>query len=55
MTYDNIKSHQKAGLHPLSKKPTFGKTTGYVKFRLKIPKENLKAQKDLALYNSCSH
>ena len=39
----------------LSKKPTFGKTTGYVKFWLKIPKENLKAQKDLALYNSCSH
>ena len=28
VTYDDIKSHKKAGLHPLSEKYIFGKTTG---------------------------
>ena len=27
-TYDNIKSHKKTGLHPLSRRYIFGKTTG---------------------------
>ena len=27
LTYDNIKSHKKAGLHPLFRKHIFGKTT----------------------------
>ena len=30
MIYDNIKSHKKAGLHPLSRKCYFRKTTGGV-------------------------
>ena len=29
MTYDNIKSDKKPGLHPLSRKDIFGKTTGW--------------------------
>ena len=29
VTYDNIKSHKKPGLHPLSEKCIFGKTTGW--------------------------
>ena len=28
MSYDNIKSHKKTGLHPLSRRYIFGKTTG---------------------------
>ena len=28
MSYDNIKSHEKTGLHPLPEKYIFGKTTG---------------------------
>ena len=28
VTYDNIKNHKKPGLHPLSRRQTFGKTTG---------------------------
>ena len=28
VTYENIKSHKKAGFHPLSIKHIFGKTTG---------------------------
>ena len=31
MTYDNIKSHKKPGLHPLSRRYIFGKTTGGLK------------------------
>ena len=31
VTYDNIKSHKKPGLHPLSRRYIFGKTTGGVK------------------------
>ena len=31
MTYDNIKSHKKPGLHPLSRRYIFGKTTEGVK------------------------
>ena len=27
MTYDNIKSHKKPGLHPLTRTYNFGKTT----------------------------
>ena len=30
MTYDNIKSHKKPGLQPLSRRYIFGKTTGGV-------------------------
>ena len=28
VAYNNIKSHQKSGLHPLSRKHDFGKMTG---------------------------
>ena len=28
VTYNNIKSHKKSGLHPLSKRYIFGNTTG---------------------------
>ena len=28
VTHNNIKSHQKSGLHPLSRKHNIGKTTG---------------------------
>ena len=31
VTYDKIKSHQNSGLHPLSRKHNFGKTTEGVK------------------------
>ena len=30
VTYDNIKSHKKPGLHPLSRRYIFGKTIGGV-------------------------
>ena len=32
VTYDNIKSHQKSGLHPLSRKYNFGRTIEGVKY-----------------------
>ena len=31
VTYDNIRSHRKSGLHPLFRKHSFGKTTWGVK------------------------
>ena len=29
VTYNNIKSHKKPGLHPLCRRHVFGKTTGF--------------------------
>ena len=35
--YDNIKSHKKAGLYSLSRKYSFGKTTGVVESQIEPP------------------
>ena len=50
MTYDNIKSPRKQGLHPLSRRYIFGKTTGGIDQSLPVPafeglKQILQSQK----------
>ena len=37
MTYDNIQSHKKPGLHPLSRRDAFGNFTGVIKLTLSQP------------------